>query len=197
MSKTFADALKEIFPPITEETRGSLRALLLQHQKDHNPHIIFATSLTKVFSQGDIVTNIPFLTLQEDSEYLAQKMYGMILSNTCDFANNENVLLAPAYEMNFFIECFGDKEDTLVSLRNNLIYDKFCLPAYSDKCPELVIDFNGINSFAVKFIEKNVAENRSGRVASLSQEGYYYLLTKLTVHFLRPESTEVFREELL
>jgi len=194
MARIFADVIRELFPPISEDTKKRLKELLLQHK--NNPYLIFATSLNQVISQGDIISNIPFLTLQEDETYLGEKHFAMLISHTCDFANDNTILFAPAYTIDLFKECFGNNEGLLNSLRDNLIYDKFYLPE-RDAYPELVVDFNGINSVSKKYILKNLEDKNSDKIASLSQEGYYYLITKLTVHFLRPENSELIREETI
>lgn len=194
MSKEFVDVLKELFPPISEATKENLKKLITNHIKD--PCFIFESSIPQPIRQGDIITNIPFQTLYEGDEYLGKRLYGMMISTTCDFEHEKVVLFAPGYTMDVFKESFGDNAERLNDLRNNAIYDKFYLPPYQETS-ELVIDFNGINSFGVDYIKEIISKGSSKRVASLALNGYYYLLCKLTIHFLRPEPKEIFRNNIV
>lgn len=194
MSKEFVDVLKELFPPVSNATKESLKKLITQHIKD--PSFIFESSIPQPIRQGDILTNIPFQTLHEGDEYWSARLFGMLISTTCDFEHEKTVLFAPGYTIEVFKECFGDNPDKLKDLRNNAIYDKFYLPAYLG-VSELVIDFNGINSFSVNYIKEIISKETSQRVSSLAQNGYYYLLCKLTVHFFRPEAKEILRSDII
>lgn len=194
MSKEFVEVLKELFPPFSNTTKENLKKLITKHAE--NPSFIFESSIPQEIRQGDIVTNIPFQTLYEGDEYLGKRLSGMMISTTCDFEHEKTVLFAPGYDIDVFKECFGEDPDKLRDLRNNAIYDKFYLPAYLG-VSELIIDFNGINSFSVNYIKEIISKKTSQRVSSLAQNGYYYLLCKLTVHFLRPEGNEILRSDII
>ena len=194
MSAPFPDLLKELFPSITTQTKDALKNFILRYQT--NPDFFFATSLLDRVSQGDILTNIPFVTLQKDELLSGGRLFAMAISCNCNYDQGKNVILAPAYTPDFFIDSANGDSGLLASLRKNEIFDKFYLPS-NEGCPELIIDFNGINSYKREYIEKTLNDNKSERVYSLSQTGYWYLICKLTVHFCRPETEDAIREDKL
>ncbi len=111
----------------------------------------------------------------------------MLLSNTCDATNDDSILLAPALPY----EAFQD-DPRLAQIRTNIVYSLFFLP----NVPALngrIIDLSLIHSVARDFLVDNIQRGVVHRVSSLSQLGYYFLLSKLTVHLLRPETNEINR----
>jgi len=188
MSDEFVRCLKSLFPTPSYEVKTEINKLIKKNRLDAS--CFFASAFQKSLIQGDIITHMPFVTFSSGSKIMEERLYGMMLSTPCDFKNNDKVLFAPCYNLNYFVEAYGEDKSRIDALKNNIIYDKFYIPAYL-KCPELVADFNGINSYEVSFIIEQLGNNLSKQVASLTLAGYYYLLAKMTVHFMRPEPREI------
>ena len=58
------------------------------------------------------------------------------------------------------------------------------------------VDFSKIQSFNKQLIMKLIDEDKLVIEYSLSQFGWYFLLTKLTMHFMRVEDQELFSSRL-
>ena len=72
---------------------------------------------------------------------------------------------------------------------NNLHYRLFYLP--DKRFEELVVDFSLMNTFNKKLLNAQIEDGKVKKVSSLNQMGFYLLLSKLTVCFMRPEDEEV------
>jgi len=190
MSDEFISVLKSLFPPISEKIKQDIKKLIKRDRIE--PSAFFTSSFQKNLIQGDIITNIPFVTFAENDKIIDERLHGMLLSTPCDFKNNDRVLFAPCYSIDYFIEAYGNDETRIDALKKNIIFDKFYIPPYL-KCSELIVDFNGINTHEVKFISAQMISKKSQQISCLTSAGYYYLLAKLTVHFLRPESESFIR----
>jgi hypothetical protein len=79
----------------------------------------------------------------------------------------------------------------LESIRANRIDELFYIPP----CPQLshggIVRFSLLSSLSAELYELAVGDRR--RIASLTQNGHYFLLMKLTHFLARPESSEIVR----
>ena len=82
----------------------------------------------------------------------------------------------------------------LRDVRSNNIYEMLWLPCFSTFKEGAVVFLDRVGAASVKVYEAALTEKR--RVASFSQNGFYFLLIKLTNHIARMESNEVARIEV-
>ncbi len=183
--------IRELFPSITEATKEQIKEAIKQF--DIKPKLLYQFLDNDIIYQGDIIKEMQFVTLVDDKKYSKKTLKGMLISNTCDYVNKENVLVAPIYSFNYIKERYGN-ESFIESLRKNLVYDKFYLPNYKS-IDDFVVDFSKLNSVRTKYLLESIKKNNITRLLSLSQYGFYLFLTKLTVYLMRREEPKSIRQE--
>ena len=191
MEINFKNLLKDLFPSITESTQEEIKKAIAQFGL--NPQLLYQSINKNVIYQGDIITEIQFVTLIRSNLYRKKTLKGMLISNTCDYENRDTILIAPVYSFKHIKRKYKGAS-FIDSLKKNLIYDKFYLPGYIPN-NDAVVDFSGINSVKKDFLVSSINNKEIDRINSFSQMGFYYFITKLTVYFLRRESNEIIREK--
>ena len=106
----------------------------------------------------------------------------MLLSNTCSADHDDDIVIAPLLQ----IKDLGLNRNDIV---NNLHYRLFYLP--DKRFEELVVDFSLMNTFNKNLLNAQIEDGKVKKESSLNQMGFYLLLSKLTVCFMRPEDEEV------
>jgi hypothetical protein len=125
----------------------------------------------------------------------------MVINNVCDLqvGRSEFVTLAPVHDFKKFAESMLSKgseqaKTYLESVRANRIDEIIYIP----NCPQLVnggvVRLDLMSSLSAVVYENAITENR--RFASLTRDGFYFLLMKITHFLARPESSEIVRETL-
>ena len=192
-NKTFLEEFinysNQIFPAIDKSVRNSIKEALKQF--DINKFSWFSNNDLGGICQGDILDKVPFTFQDESGESKAFLTKAMVISNSCDIENDKYILLAPLIpylDTNEFNE--NQKEDLL----NNKYYGKMCL-SYSS-VGDYYVDFSRIQSFNKSLIINLVNINKIKLENSLSQFGWYFLLTKMTIHFMRIEDHKLFSTRL-
>jgi hypothetical protein len=132
--------------------------------------------------QGDIIKEVPFRKYDDngqEEEYISD---GLIVSNSCDIENDTQVLIAP------FIPIDKLSLD-MSALKNNSYYSLLYFPdsRYSDK----VADLNLLSPYPRKLILDKIAVGKIIKIFSLNLIGYYLFISKITVHLLRTEDSNV------
>lgn len=186
--ESFIDYCNNIFPSIDSSVKQSIKEALKQF--DINKFNWFSKNNLEGITQGDILDNIYFNYQDENGNYSAYHTKAIVISNSCDIENDDYVLLAPfiPIDTNEFSE--EQKQD----LVNNRYFGKMCL-SYSP-IENYYIDFSKIQSFNKKLLFKLLEKNKIKLEYSLSQFGWYFLLTKLTIHFMRMDDHTVFSNRL-
>lgn len=138
--------------------------------------------------QGDLIGPIQFYE-NENEQYKVYRTDAIVISNTCDLVRKRRILLCPAVELD---EGAIGNSNYLENIQKNKIYEKLYLPGSSDQ-PQYIIDLNRMFSVNRKYIENLRRKDEIKRIASLSQEGYFFFGLKITVYLLRPETDEVTR----
>ena len=193
MNKSFLEAFinysYQLFPNIDSSIKQSLSDVLQQF--DITKFNWFSPNNLGGINQGDILDKIPFIFQDENGKINLFQTKGMVISNSCDVENDSEVILAPLIPYANSNE-FNDnqKKDIL----NNKYNAKMCL-SYSE-IDNYYIDLAGMQSFNKHFILKLFEEKKIKLEYSLSQFGWYFLLTKLTIHFMRMEDHELFASRL-
>lgn len=126
--------------------------------------------------QGDIVGPLPFSWIDENGDQVEYESHGLVLSATCDVENDDLVSVCV---------CIPGSTARQEDIINEEVEAQraFRLMFLSGGGGEFVADFARIMT-----IPSRVIGDRLARSWSLTQFGYYMFLTKLTVHFMRPEA---------
>jgi hypothetical protein len=111
----------------------------------------------------------------------------MLLSQSCDFDQDQWVLFAPAFPYSDFAA-----SSNAASIRANEITTLFYLPALVNQ-EAVVIDFRFAQPFAKQRVAEKLNAGTIHRTRSFTDEGWYLLLAKLTLHFLRPQAADEVR----
>jgi hypothetical protein len=183
--ESFARFYSGVFPSIDPGAREALRKAIRQHGEISAD--FFASQPPPQIVQGDVVGPLTFFIETSDGSLLERKVPGMLLSQSCDFDQDQWVLFAPAFPYKDFAD--GSNAS---SIRANQITTMFYLPAVVHE-EAVVIDFRLTQPFAKKLIAEKLTSGTIRRNRSFTDEGWYLLLAKLTLHFLRPQPTDEVR----
>jgi hypothetical protein len=201
MTESFVNLMREAFPNISPETSTKLHQLI--RNKDRYLNWLFATSLLEHLSQGDVLDEVPFFVLKDEGKAQKHKLPVMILNNTCDLQQDNGAprskytSIVPLLPCNKYLEPFKHKPNYERDLKENVITSKFYIAAPPGYNIDYVVDLSLICSIDTKFLYQAVQGGTLKKVASLSENGYYYFLAKLTLHLMRSESEKVNREDLI
>jgi hypothetical protein len=189
MKKEFINFVHEIFPSISPYTKEELRKAIDQFEHKGNKkddlYNYFKIQPLNYLAQGDIIEYLPFVTYDNTGEEKTRKLRGILLSNTCDCENDESIVFSPLLPLSSF-------KGVTKRFTNNLTYNLLYFP--DSILSDYIVDFGIMNTFPKKPLEFGLSNGKLTKVASLNTLGYYLFLTKLTVHLLRPEDTDVQKE---
>jgi hypothetical protein len=184
----FMNWVKEIFSSINPYTHEAAMASLKDFMKKHGSVNFLMPSPLPFLAQGDVLDGVFFSYLDDDGNQSDFMAPGMLLSNTCDAdRENTNILFVPLIPMAEYIK-EGLNETTI---RKNLYTDLFYIP--DPPLSDYVIDFSIISSISRDLVIRAIEKGIMNKMSSFNLKGYYFLLSKATVHVMRPESLEVKR----
>jgi len=158
-------------------------------------------SQTEERLQGDLVSKMPIVLINAAGMVRSRELIAMVLNNACDlqYGRSKFITLAPVTDFERFASraLMKDPERArsyLENVRANCIDELFYIP----NCPQLpnggVVRLDLMSSLSAVVYETAITGKR--RFASLTQNGFYFLLMKLTHFLARPESPEIIREKL-
>lgn len=183
MIKEFVDFAQEIFPSISPYTADAAKRALDNYEKYYTSNKLTINSLDSTIQyQGDIFTELPYHRINNKGEMFITKTKVQLISNTCDSAREENLLFAPLLPISEV-----DKK-LLPGICKNKSYNLFYIP--DSILSDYIIDFSLIFSFPRLIFVNLLNSNKTQRVASLSDVGYYMFIVKLSIFLLRPEDPE-------
>lgn len=180
MIKEFIEFISELFPSISPYTKDNVINAIKQFDTDRLEW--FRSNKLNYLAQGDIIEKLPFQFLDENGNVIPIMAKGIILSNTCDIDHDDNIVIAPMFNY----ENILDEQGKNIA-RANKYYDKLCFP--NSRLDNMFVDFTKATTFNRRLIGK-LLEEKTRVEYSLNQYGYYLLISKLTVYFLRPEDSE-------
>ena len=182
LSDDFIEFVKKLFPNIDPYVEKQTRESLKQFASLNNTSVPMLTTFSEnEINQGDILTNIPFYRIGDDGDYETVATSGIVISNSCDIENDDNILIAPMLDL-------GQMDPKVIEgIKKNIIYGKIYFPENN----KYVGDFSLIQTFPKKLILDAFYENKIKKEYSLNLIGFYFLICKLTIHFLRPENEGV------
>lgn len=178
LDESFADIINTVLPSVSAVEKEKLKEAITQF-KVSGKNIDFTSGLLENLSQGDIVSNIPFILYDKGGNQLIHKYNAILLSNTCDASRNTHLIFAPILEINNY------NNRNVVDLKNNVIYEYMYLN--DNKLGDIYVNFNIIHSINREIILDRLRNNKSDRLCSLTTIGYYMFILKLTIFLLRSE----------
>jgi len=151
--------------------------------------------------QGDLLSDFPVAVVDNEGNPRCSKFAVLVLNNTCDLqpGRSQFVTVAPAMDFSRFSKTYIGQEGEeraksyLHAVRANQVCEILWLPTFASFKEGAVIFLNRVGAASAKLYEDALKERR--RLASFSQNGFYFLLIKLTNHIARMESPEVARLE--
>ena len=184
MIPEFIDFCKELFPSINPYTKEQAKKAMQQFEGTQGP-VLSQTCNTFDLLQGDIFSEIPFFYTGADGEVQLIRRKAQLLSNTCDATRDKTLLFAAIHPLDELQE----NPSMISNITKNQRYSTFYLP--DDTLKNEFVDFELISSISREFFLKLYNEKKVDRIATLTLTGYYMLICKLTVFFMRPEDTDV------
>ena len=182
MLDEFVNYVQKLFPSISPYVKNQTEQAIRQFKLTGRTLNLLNDKPYDYLTQGDILSNVPFIKTEKNGEISAQRAFGMLLSNTCSADHDDDIVIAPLLQ----IKDLGLNKNDIV---NNLHYRLFYLP--DKRFEELVVDFSLMNTFNKNLLNSQIEDGKVKKVSSLNQMGFYLLLSKLTVCFMRPEDEEV------
>ena len=188
MLEEFIDFCAETFPSISPYKIESLKNAVEQFKQ--NGHFFECCLPTPLgyYAQGDIFTDLPFSFVDSKGDYNIIKRHGILLSNTCDASRNDTLIFAALQP----IELRKDSPQMRNDLKNNKLTQFMYIPR--EELKDKAIDFGLINSFPRELIVNGCSANKTKKICSLNDYGFYILLTKLTIFFARRQDEETERD---
>lgn len=120
---------------------------------------------------------------------------GILLSNTCDIDTNNkrdfepNITFAPILKLKKFIDLLRQQninskriEEKIRSIKEQRVTTLFYLPANSKLETDYIAQLDKVYTVPIKSFDQRT---ESVKLFTLSQEGFYLFLFKLSVHFCR------------
>ncbi len=188
----FVDFCVDLFPNISPYHAENVKEVIGKTLEEYNSisekYPFLTTYNNQEITQGDIFSKIPFVYVTEDGQPQTACFRAQLLSNSCDIVRDDRLVFAAILPDEFEFK----SKNFLDDVRKNIKYGYYCVPASNHK--EYIIDFSLVASYPRRLFERFVSENKVHKIASLTNFGYYFFLTKLTIFYMRPESKEVVRE---
>ncbi len=186
----FREIFEESFPAISPELRARLRSFLASDRADYK--WLFDSSLRPELSQGDIVGLIPsFFFDGTKIQVSSEPCPAILLQHTCDMAVDDGVVRNFSYNFAplFPIELISSYVKNVNDIVNNRISHKIYVGSIPEIGKEYVVDLNMVASFQGDWLHSAIDRGDVERYRSFSQAGYFFFLAKLTVHFLRADTS--------
>ena len=184
MLSEFIDFCTELFPSISPYTKEQAKVAMEQFETVRTPRLAETCDEFDML-QGDIFSEIPFYYTDEDGKLRIIKRKALLLSNTCDASRDRILLFAATHPL----QDFSSNPSMVSTIKQNKKYSAFYLP---DQClADEYVDFELINSMSRETFLAMHEKKKVNRLATLTLVGYYMLICKMTVFFMRPEDVQV------
>lgn len=188
MLKELIEFVDSVLPAVPLDTKKGLQEAIAQFDKEGEQINFLMKNLLGELSQGDILSEIPFIYFDDDGNQIMFKAKAMVLSTSCHIDNKDKMVLVPIIPIDEF-------EGNIIELKKNKVVDFMYIP--DGKMADMFIDFEIMNTFSKKMICEGIKKGIIRRLASLSQIGYYLLIIKLTIYLMRREDTDTLSERAL
>jgi hypothetical protein len=148
---------------------------------------LYATVLSPKICQGDVVGPITFIAHTDSGDFAELVRPGMVLSHSCDIDQDEEILFAACFPAYMF-----RKHPSIGDIRRNTVFGLIYLPGLPG-IGDTIVDLGRVQSIRRSVFEEDLRAGKTKRHASLTTLGYYFLIAKLTVRFLRPQPSDEIR----
>ncbi|MCK5128350.1 MAG: hypothetical protein KAQ68_00750 [Clostridiales bacterium] len=179
MIDKFIDFVEQLFPIHDPQLVDEAKEAYKQFNKEGHQLNFYGTKNQYSPVQGDIISRLPFVSYDDDGNELRNIHPAMILANSCEIDNKENIIVAPLLEISNFNPSF------LGNIKNNKNYNLLYLPGAD--MDSKVVDFSLSNTFNAKNISTLLESGKIEVTKTLNQLGYYFFLCKLTMFLARRE----------
>ena len=173
---------EESFPSVSTEARAQVRSFFAQNQRSHK--WMFAASVAPEPAQGDIVVELPTFFFESGRVRVSRARCPVILlEHECDMVpkRSETYVFAPLFPYEKVVTRFADRS----ALDSNIITTKLLMRGIPGLGGDYIADFDMLGSISARSFHESVSKGELRRVASLSRDGFYFLLSKLSAHLLR------------
>ena len=175
----FVQFVQALFPGIDPFVAAKCLEAIRQHRT--LPEDLVSGPIGGEVCQGDLIEGIRLRVPTRDGGSGAITGLSMVVSNSCDLDNKPFALLAPSFDLELF-----RSDPRLPDISRNTVTNLFAL----DFVPggiSVVSDLSLIQPISTEALKHALESGSVRRVCSLSEVGWYLLLSKLTVHLMRPE----------
>lgn len=178
MLKELIDFVDASFPSIPYGEKEKAKEAIEQFEKTGETVNYLYSDLLPELSQGDILSDIPFIFYDNDGTLQRFKAMAMVVNTSCHIENKNCLTLVPVVSLN-------EIETNVTTVKNNKVYEIMYIP--DTKLSNYCIDFSMPVTYGTDLIKNQIEKGNIHRVASLSQIGYYLLLIKLNIYLMRRE----------
>lgn len=191
---------------LTPELKENLFKLVKENFPITDNDLIYSNELdSSIYYQGDAILDIPFSDFQ-DGNFETLYFSGVIVSNTCDIASENdrmvkpNIQLSRLIDLNDLISQFRNDghedfkiNEFISNLKGNRISNLFFLPK-KEVNGEIIMEDSFIKFDSNVTLPIEVFEDKKydknyhplgDRIFSFSNYGFYTFLIKLSVHYCR------------
>lgn len=197
----FVELYKINFPQLTQEEAQRLHNQFRKYGV-HSKWIFSTPNIDDaIIAQGDVFSGLyaSFYDLDEEASEDILMKYGpceaIAITNTCDNELDRDTysVFVPLFEAEaYFVKI--DDVNLQKNITDNAITSILYLPA-SGTMPAYIADFSICSSVTKPWLKIKKEKGQLVKKASLTSNGYYFLLAKLTLHFMRPESLDLTRQK--
>jgi hypothetical protein len=182
-----AELYRSVFPSIPEGTFYDL----LRYFKD-NPHLekwVYAPTVSQHLAQGDVVEALPtcFIDAEGIIKNSKEPIPAILLSNTCDMSmdcgepRKQFYTIVPLFP--FVEERY--EEGRIREIMENTLTDTLYLPNIPALKGSYIAQLDMACSISSEYVHRHMEKQKR---TSLSRNGYYYFMAKLSLHLTRPEN---------
>ena len=186
MLEEFGELLGQLFPATDPDVvRKFVEALRRDRPISKE---LYTATMPEGLCQGDILGPVTFKLLGDDGKWAETKSQGLVLSNSCDIENEDIVTIALCFSYDQFVDDVrhARPRDFPQTVARNLISQLLYLPGVP-ATGDLVCDLSIVTSVSRRYLQAEIARSAVRRVSAFTQLGYYLFLSKLSIHYLRPE----------
>lgn len=185
MLKELINFVDASFPSIPYGEKEEAKRAIKQFEKTGETVNYLYRDILPELSQGDILSEVPFLFYDSDGTANRLKAKAMVINTSCHIENKSFLTLVPVFSLTQMETCVD-------AVKSNKIYELMYIPDI--KLREYYIDFSMPVTYSVKLIKEQIDKGRIQRIASLSQIGYYLLLIKLNIYLMRREDPDTMEQ---
>jgi len=182
----FEELYRSLFPSVSDKVCSELRSYL-----DLNPRLeewLYDEETFEHLAQGDIVEALPacFINSLGEAKGTKKPIPAILISNTCDMSLDANVprkLFYTIIPLLPFVEAKYDSSQ-IFAIKENTITDILYLPDVPTLGGNYIAQLDGACSISSEYVHKHL----NGSRLSLTRNGFYYFMAKLSMHLTRPEN---------